>query len=187
MQAQPPSLRRRIVLFAFVAILGLGIDLATKAWTFSRPDLFLGEPWWLWDGHVGIQLSLNEGALFGIGQGKTWLFAIFSLIAAVAIPTWLFYYGAARSTGMTVALGLVMAGVLGNLYDRLGLPGLVWETYRPERAGEAVYAVRDWILFAWRWDADWQNRVVWPNFNLADSYLVCSIPVLLWLSWNEEA
>ena len=25
--------------------------------------------WWLWDGVFGFQTSLNEGALFGMGQG----------------------------------------------------------------------------------------------------------------------
>ena len=42
---------------------------------FASRGLRAGEIWWLWHGHVGIQLSLNEGALFGFGQGRVWLFA----------------------------------------------------------------------------------------------------------------
>ena len=119
-----PTQRSRVLLFVAIAAVGLALDLGTKAWTFSRPDLFQGEPWWVWEGHAGIQLSLNEGALFGLGQGKPWLFALFSLAAAVAIPTWLFGYDAGRSRPLTITLACVMAGVLGNLYDRLGLHGL---------------------------------------------------------------
>ena len=101
--------------------LGCAADLATKAWFFSWPELRAGEIYWLWPGHVGIQLSWNEGALFGIGQGKVWLFAALSIAAAIAIPVWLFRFARPRDAWLTFALGCVMAGVLGNLYDRLGL------------------------------------------------------------------
>jgi hypothetical protein len=65
------------------------------------------------------------------------------------------------------------------------LPGLVWSDFSPARQGEPVYAVRDFILLAWRWDAQWQNRVVWPNFNIADSLLVCGAIALLVLSMRK--
>ena len=75
-----------------------------------------------------------------------------------------------RDLWLTIALGGVMAGVLGNLYDRLGLPGEVWPS--GPRMGEPVFAVRDWIL----WQASDQWR--WPNFNLADSFLVVGAAIL---------
>jgi signal peptidase II len=66
----------------------------------------------------------------------------------------------------------VAGGVLGNLYDRLGLPGLDWGILRADRKGEPVYAVRDFVLVARHWPP--RNRWdVWPNFNVADSLLVC--------------
>lgn len=148
----------RYVLFASIAGLGFLLDIGTKAWVFSLADLRAGEIRWLWTDHVGIQLSRNLGALFGIGQGKVWLFAALSAVALVAIPAWLFWFRAARDRWVTFALGLVMAGVLGNLFDRLGLSG--------ETLGGSVYAVRDWIL----WQAS--DRWRWPNFNIADSLLV---------------
>ena len=52
-----------------------------------------------------------------------WLFALISILAAIAIPIWLFRLGAAQDVWLTVALGCVMAGIVGNLYDRLGLSG----------------------------------------------------------------
>ena len=166
----PPS---RAILFCSLAVFGCAADLVTKYLMFRQPGLHRGSEWWLWEGHIGFQKSLNEGALFGFGQGGVWLFSLFSLAAAVAIPVWLFRFGAARDRLLTFALGCVMGGVLGNLYDRLGMPGLTWDEFYPARAGEHVYAVRDWILL--QYSAQW----VWPNFNVADALLVCGAGLLL--------
>jgi signal peptidase II len=154
---------------------------------FSQPDLLAGNVRWIIPQYAGFQLSLNEGALFGLGQGGVWLFAAFSVAAALAIPAWLFAFAGARDLPLTVALGAVMGGVLGNLYDRAGLPGLDWGAFRPDRAGEHVYAVRDFILVAWRWDDDWRRRVSWPNFNIADALLVCGASAILLLSFRGRS
>lgn len=164
--------RSRYILFATIAVLGFVADNLTKAYFFSWPELYGHHVHWLWPGHVGIQLSWNRGALFGMGQGGVWLFATLSGVAAAGIVVWLFRFGAARDRWITVALGCVMAGILGNLYDRLGLPDRLW----PGRAvdiGQPVHAVRDWIL--------WQlnDRWTWPNFNVADSLLVVGAIALI--------
>ena len=164
--------RNRILLFVAIAAVGCAADLLTKAWCFSAPHLRAGEIDWLWDGHVGIQLSRNLGALFGIGQGKVAYFAALSIAAVVAIPVWLFWFRAAKDLWLTVALGSVMGGVLGNLYDRLGLSGDSW-IGPGQSSPEAVHAVRDWIL----WQAS--DRWRWPNFNIADSLLVVGVGILL--------
>lgn len=162
----------RYVAFLAVAIAGVTADLVSKEIVFSWPGKLTGEiAYWWWEGHAGIQTSLNEGALFGIGYGKVWLFAGVSLLAAVAIPVWLFVGRAAHCWWITLALGGVMGGVLGNLYDRLGLSGEVWLAPDP-RADQTVYAVRDWIL--WQVNDQWR----WPNFNIADALLVVSAGML---------
>jgi signal peptidase II len=173
-----------------LAALGLAADLGSKAWMFSRPQLLSGQIWWLWENHVGFQLSLNQGALFGMGQGNVWLFAACSLAAAVAIPTWLFYFGGAQDRALTIVLGCILGGVLGNLYDRVGMPGLQWDSlqhlnYNDNLPGR-VYAVRDFVLLARQWPprSRWD---VWPNFNLADSLLVCGAMALLVLSMRKPA
>ena len=170
--------RGRILLFLLPAILGLTADLLTKAWVFSVPQLRAGDVLWLWTGHVGIQLSRNWGALFGMGQGMVWLFATLSIIAAVAIPLWLFRFGAASDPWFTFALGCVMAGVLGNLHDRLGLSGETWAGPGQE-SPLAVQSVRDWIL--WQANDKWR----WPNFNIADSMLVSGAAVLFLHAWRQ--
>ena len=163
----------RALWFFSLAAIGCAADLVTKHFVFGHPELYHGSEWWLWEGRLGIQKSLNEGALFGFGQGNVWLFSLFSVAAGIAIPVWLFKFRAAEDRRLTIALGCVMGGILGNLYDRLGLPGLTWDAFYPHRAGEAVYAVRDWILV--QWNARW----VWPNFNIADALLVCGAIYLL--------
>jgi signal peptidase II len=161
--------RSRYAVFFSVAAVCLGVDLWTKDWIFAKLGRELpGHVWWFWEGHVGLQLSLNRGALFGIGQGWIPLFVILSVVAAIGIGFWLFRMNEARSLWLTVTLGIMTGGIFGNLYDRLGLHGLV-----DPITGESEYAVRDWILF--QWDDAW----VWPNFNVADSLLICGAAMLV--------
>jgi signal peptidase II len=155
---------QRYVLFAALAALGCAADLATKAWAFSVPELREGHVLWLWTEHVGVQLSRNWGALFGMGQGMVWLFATLSILAAVAVPVWLFRFRAAHDLWLTIVLALIMGGVLGNLYDRLGLSGDAWTP--PGATRDGTYAVRDWVL--WQANDEWR----WPNFKVADALLV---------------
>jgi signal peptidase II len=180
----------RHLLFWSLAAIGLAADLGTKAWMFSRQDLLAGQTKWIWTNHVGFQLSLNQGALFGMGQGNVWLFAACSIAAAIAIPTWLFVFGGAHDRALTIVLGCILGGVIGNLYDRVGLPGLEWDTlehlnYNQNPPGR-VYAVRDFVLLARQWPprSRWD---VWPNFNLADSLLVCGAIALLVLSMRKPS
>lgn len=171
MTASPYPVAQRVTLFFVVTAAGTLADLASKAWMFAQEPLRQGQIWWVVPEYAGFQLSLNAGALAGIGQGKVWLFASLSVLFAIAIPLWLFRFGAAADLHLTLLLGCVMAGVLGNLYDRLGLHGETW-FYDPQRLEQPAYAVRDFILLQW----DAQHR--WPNFNIADSLLVVAAAIL---------
>lgn len=166
----------RYWLFCGVAALGCGIDLATKSWIFEwigMPGHPLRDDVWLWRGVFSLTTSLNPGALFGLGQGFHTAFAALSVLAAILILYWLFYVGAARDRVLTFTLALIMAGIAGNLYDRLGLPGL--------RSGdERVYAVRDWLHFKI------DGLIDWPVFNVADSLLVCGAIILFWHVWSSQ-
>jgi len=165
----------RFFVFFSIAVGGCLADLATKYLVFDR----LGMPGmkpacWLIPRVLAFQTSLNEGALFGMGQGMVPVFAALSIAAVAGILVWLFYLGAATDRLLTVALGCVAAGICGNLYDRLGLHGMKWGAgYLLHQPGEQIYAVRDWILVM-------IGPVHWPNFNIADSLLVCGAAVLLW-------
>lgn len=159
-------------MFAAIAGGGLAADLWTKSYMFARlgmPDH--GRVWWVWPGVFGFQTSLNEGALFGIGQGWQAIFVVLALAALAAVLGWLFLFGGARDLWLCVALSGITAGVLGNLYDRLGLHGLVWPQWHPS-SGTPVYAVRDFILVM-------IGPYHWPNFNIADSLLVGGAGLLI--------
>jgi signal peptidase II len=179
MQAVPSS---RYAIFLALAAGGCAADLLSKRWIFKRLGMPHEQPTeWLWDHVFGFTTSLNEGALFGIGQGQVSLFAGLSILAAIAIVYWLFFAGAASDLLLTIALGCVAAGILGNFYDRLGLPGLTWDrlqTLHPQ--GTPVLAVRDWLHF------QIDDRHQWPIFNIADSLLVFGAALLTWHAFKAE-
>ncbi len=116
----------RVVLFWTIALLGAGFDLATKSYIFHQ----LGEPgeqlspYTVVPNILELQTSYNPGALWGFMRNvphSSLIFAVLSIIAAVGICVWLFRLRAAVDRGLTIALALIMAGALGNCYDRLVL------------------------------------------------------------------
>lgn len=161
----------RHAIFWLLAIGGCAADLATKHSVFDSLGVpGASEPWWLWEGYVGIETATNPGALFGMGAGGANWFAGLSVVAMVGILYWLFVRKAAVDGLLTFALGCVTGGILGNLYDRLGL----WTATGPD--GEQykdIQEVRDWILLRY-------GNFTWPNFNIADCLLVCGAALLFW-------
>lgn len=133
----------RYVLFFALAIIGVAADLITKTQVFAShfkplvPDV---SHWWIKD-VLGIQTSFNGGALFGMFQGGSFWLAGLSLVALGGILVWMFYFKMAISRWLTVALGMVTGGILGNLYDRMGFG------YVERHPEQTMYHVRDWIHF----------------------------------------
>jgi signal peptidase II len=114
----------RWLLFWTIALGGASFDLVTKTVIFSN----IGQPpaaaVSIVPGIIELQTSLNPGALWGFGRSLPYssqIFAGLSILAGLAICYWLFVRGAAASLALTIALGLIMAGALGNCYDRLAL------------------------------------------------------------------
>jgi signal peptidase II len=115
--------KSRVILFWTIALVGMGFDLSTKSYVFS----WLGPPYRhapvsLVKNVLELQTSHNPGALWGFMRGvpnSSLIFAVLSIIAAIGICYWLFFLGASRDLRLTIALGLIMAGALGNCYDRL--------------------------------------------------------------------
>lgn len=105
---------------------------------------------------------VNKGALFGLGNQTDWnsVFMCISLAAAIFISIWVNRANVATDRFLCFALGLILAGTLGNLYDRIVFGG-----------------VRD-FLHAYYIDVDGGVHI-WPDFNIADCCLVCGACALL--------
>ena len=107
-----------------------------------------------------LRYTTNPGGAFGIFGGLTWLFVVVSVVVVAAVilasrdlPD--------RPSG--VALGLVLAGALGNLTDR---------AVRGEGfSGEVV---------------DFIDLHVWPVFNVADMAIVFGAATLLFVGFLKE-
>ncbi|MGD9648521.1 MAG: signal peptidase II [Pirellulales bacterium] len=170
----------RYALFFGLALSGLAADLATKHWIFNR----LGMPGVAHEripivGDIlSLETSLNEGALFGLGQGGVPIFVGLTIFAAGGILYWLFFAGGAHDFWLTLALASVWGGMLGNLWDRLGMHQLHW--HYGDRFGEPVFAVRDWIHF------QIDGVLDFPVFNIADSLLVCGVTLLMWQTLRAD-
>ena len=163
-------------LFAAIAIVSAAIDLVTKWAIFRRLGMPGERPGIvLVPRMLTLETNLNEGALFGMGQGMGLMFAGISCAAIGGILYAVSRRPTREDRWLLVALALITGGIVGNLYDRLGLPGLTWHA-PAARAGTPVLAVRDWIHFAL------EGIIDWPIFNLADTWLVIGAGLLLLLS-----
>jgi lipoprotein signal peptidase len=124
---------------------------------------------------LDFQLVLNPGAVFGTGPGNRGFFMGFTILA-LGFATWMF----ARWTGPRdhfahVAIGMLIGGGIGNLYDRL------------------VHAcVRDFIhpLPGMKWPGGFTlsgTDEVWPYVsNIADLFLLIGIVMLLAYLWKKD-
>ncbi len=112
-----------------------------------------------------VMPRVNHGALFGIGGSKkgvaNGIFAAVSVAAAIAIVVWGMRRATARERGLMAALGLILGGTVGNLYDRIVFGG-----------------VRDFLHFCIVRD-DGSIAFDWPVFNIADCCLVVGAGLLL--------
>ena len=182
---------RAIVVFALVLMALLSADLISKHVAFER---VAGDPVTLErdeDGQLAplprhdpvvaipkvlaFQLTLNKGAVFGLGGGGRWVFVVFSVIASLVIAG-IFARSSASSVLLHVTLGAILAGALGNLYDRL------------------VYGVvRDLLLlfpgvklpFGWTWPGGADGLYPWI-FNIADVCLVVGLITLMIITYRHD-
>jgi signal peptidase II len=146
-----PSKRRRLVLFAAVAVAALGLDIVSKVLVAAKLDDHA--PVRLLGGAIYLVETRNSGAAFALGTGAT---AVLTIVALAVVAIILRTARRMYSVGWAVALGLILGGALGNIVDRL---------FREPGVGRGH--VVDWIcLFA-------SDGHVWPIFNLADSAIVC--------------
>lgn len=138
-----------------VSVLVIALDLYTK---------HLVESAFAYGEHLAVTsffdlvLFYNEGAAFsflaGAGGWQRIVFSAFAIVASGVIVHLLRKHP--EKTRFCFALGLVLGGALGNLYDRLTLGHVV-----------------DFLFFHYK-------NFYWPAFNVADSAIFCGVVLLLW-------
>ncbi|MEX2215431.1 MAG: signal peptidase II [Phycisphaeraceae bacterium] len=124
---------------------------------------------------LALKLVINPGAVFGIGKGAQWFFIVVSLCATVFIGI-VFYRSKPDAKLLHVCLALILAGALGNLYDRVLYNG-----------------VRDMLQlfpgvhlpFGLEWPGGANEIYPWI-FNIADVALVIGVVLLMIVTWKSE-
>jgi signal peptidase II len=149
---------RHAALFFAVALSGAFLDLWTKHAVFAH---FEAQPWprevEVIPGLLAYGRTHNKGVVFGIAQGIP---GFWKVIAVAAVPAILAIFFSVKRLRwiLTLSLGMILAGTIGNMYDRL-----------------AHGAVRDFLKFYVVSDG---QQKVWPLFNLADSYICVGVFLL---------
>jgi len=152
-----PNERRRLrLLVALIAVAGLTADLVTKIIAVTHLEPLASVR--LLGGLLTLRLIRNPGAAFSQGQRFTYVFAIAGIIALAFViiklvprighPAW------------AVAIGLLCAGVAGNLTDRL---------FRPPGP------LRGHVI-------DFLELPHWPIFNVADMCITAAAIMIMFLS-----
>ncbi|HKE64994.1 MAG TPA: signal peptidase II [Micromonosporaceae bacterium] len=112
---EPAGSRWRAVTVVFmVAAVALALDIVTKQLVVAH--LRIGEPVRIIPGLLYFNSDRNGGAAFSMGTSITW---VFPTIAIIVSGTIVYLARSVRSVAWAIALGLVLAGALGNLVDRL--------------------------------------------------------------------
>lgn len=112
-----PARRPAWSLFLVVAAVVLLVDQLSKAWVIStvRP----GTAFSVLGDLLRVVYSKNSGALFGLFGSVAPVMALVS-VGVLALIVW--YHGhAARSLLLSLALGLLVGGAVGNALDRIRL------------------------------------------------------------------
>ena len=111
----------RWAVFAILAVAVVVLDQLAKAWIVS--NLQAGESFQVLGDWVRIVHWRNSGILFGMLPQSAGAFAIVSLLVAGLIVA--YHAKAGRGLIVTVALGLLLGGALGNLIDRVRFGSVV--------------------------------------------------------------
>ncbi|HZS07869.1 MAG TPA: signal peptidase II [Blastocatellia bacterium] len=150
--------------FYFIIIVVILVtDQLTKLWATAK--LLPVGSMEVIEGLFRLSYARNRGVAFSLFADSQfevkWVFSAISALAALAVFGYL-VRTAAVSVRLNLALALLLAGITGNLIDRV-------------RLGEVV----DFL------DFHWFERFTWPTFNVADA-AICVGAVLLALEMMKE-
>lgn len=159
-----PKLRSLLIVLAVGGVV-LVLDRLTKLWVVTNIEpMGAWAPFPALADYFQIIHTTNTGVAFGMFRGGGGLFAIVAAVAAIAILIYSYRLPALTSSWHYLALGLMLGGAVGNLWDRLVYDG----------------RVIDFLYF------HLDDRAAFPTFNLADNALVVGVILLVLLMWIDE-
>jgi len=147
---------RRWPLFLGLAALIVVADQLTKAWLVSF--LPAGQSINVIGDVIRLVHSQNNGGLFGLLRGQA---AIFGLVSLVVVGLIILYHArSAPSQYVSITLGLLLGGAIGNAIDRLrlgyvvdfvdaGIGALRWYTFNVADAGISFAIILLLVASVW--------------------------------------
>ena len=151
-----------------------------------------GDSWVVAEDFFTLVRVHNQGAAFGMGNGTTWAPAVFFMIALIALGALLHFWrrGAFDTLLLRLAAGLLAAGILGNLTDRV-LQGFFLPAYREE--GFLARLSQGYVVDFLDFKIGLYGKLVpasgghWPSFNVADSCICVAAFFLILSTFRAEA
>ena len=179
-------------------LLGLSLplfvfDQITKFWTigtFAPPWIEPNANIAVVEGFFHLVRVHNQGVAFGFGNGSSWAPVVFLIVPFIALTLIRIFWkkGVFEHPLSKVAVALLMAGIFGNLTDRL-CQGFLLAEFKDlsfwERLSQGY--VVDFLAFK----LPLYDKIVpasqgwWPAFNIADS-CICVAAVLLFIGGIRE-
>jgi signal peptidase II len=172
-QAQTHMRWRGLGLFLLFSAIGAGLDLWSKQVAFAH--VTPGRPIVVIDGCFHLTYAVNRGAAFSLFLGQLNFFYVVSGCAAVLLGYFAWTAPRSGTWRQSAALGLLGAGVLGNLHDRIRF-GHVRDFLDVYVGHEATARTLE----------SWFGTSHWPTFNLADSFICVGALFLLKRFWKDE-
>ena len=153
---------KKHILPGILALTALGLDIITKNMAVEhlgryRSYDFLG-------GFLRLELTYNQGGVFGIMQGYQSFFLIVSIAVLIVMVAYYFYEKQMPAL-FRYSMALIIGGAIGNILDRL----------IPARPG-----VVDFISMGF------DGIYRWPTYNIADSVIVTGAVLLVIVVFREE-
>ena len=162
-QGTAEPVKEKLTLAAAIIPSVILLDFITKRWALTALDG--GARLELLGGFVPLTLAFNRGAAFGIsiGDDSRWFFIPITILALVLLLV-LLRQAKRRDWLRLVSISMVVAGALGNLYDRVR-----WSRGVVDFIGPIDLGIMDW-----------------PIFNVADMSITCGAVLLAISFWLEE-
>jgi signal peptidase II len=141
------------------------LDQVTKTWIVKNFQLYAEEREII-SGTFWLHHAANTGVAFGMFNGTKYANWAFGGIALTVLGffVWAYRKGFFPGAVSRIALALIIAGVFGNLTDRL---------------------VHGYVVDFLKFDFGFPPFNPWPSFNVADSCVVVSAILLAFASFTE--